>query len=871
MNLHASAALFTRAMASIRALFGSPKIADADADLRAELEAHLAMQIDDNLRRGMTPDEARRQALISAGGLTVAAESTRAQRGLPLLDALGTDVRYALRSLRNRPAFTVAVIATLALGIGANTAMFTIINAVVLRPLPYPQPDRILSISQSTEGKDRSVVDELTYGAWHDAARTVTTAAYSSGDATFLTPNGAQRLKGTAVRGGYFDVFGVRPMLGRLVSPEDTRPNAPRVAVLSETLWRDAFGADTSVIGRTITSDDQPVTVIGVIPASFDDRHSQYWSALRGTATPGVTFYYSVVARLRDGATIDAARAELTTIARRTASDRPAALRDFDIVVKTLHDRRFGDQRKPLLVLFGAVVVLLLIACANLANLNLARAQTRQREVAVRLALGAGRWRLVRGMLCESVLLSLAGAGLGIVFARSAVRYLVRLSPSSVANADGITINLPVLLFTLGAAVLTGVAFGLSPALTLARRDVNQLLGSGGSRTSSGPRADLVRRVLVVAQLATALLLLTGAGLIARTFWNVTSIDAGFRPADLFVATVQLPNRYDDARLGAFYSEMTARIRALRGIASVSLADVAPLGGARMSVSSVDSAGRQTPRIDVVAVAPGYFETMGTRLIRGREFTDADRVGGEPVAVINVSLAQHLFGESNPVGVFASIGGHRQRVIGVAQDVLQRELEATAAPVAYFPIAQEGLSRYEKFMVRASGSASTVQRAIADITHSVDPSLPPPTFKNTSDILAEAAAPRQFTFLLLGVFAAIAGSLAVVGLYGLLSNLVADRTREIGIRLALGADAGRVTRLVLAQGAMLAIVGVTIGLVVSTFAVRVVQSQLFGVSARDPWTFTASAVLLVIVSFLASWLPARRASRIDPILTLRAD
>ena len=584
------------------------------------MDAHLALETEENIRRGMSADAARRAALLSAGGITVGAESVRDQQGLPWLENMASDIRFATRALRNKPGFSLAVILTLALGIGANTAMFTIINAVILRSLPYPHPERILWLSQSAKGESERA-DETVYHAWKTSASSVIVGAHSTTEALVATLNGPRQLHGMLMRDDYFSVFSARPALGRGFTDEEQAIGGPRVVILADSLWRADFGADSSVLGKSVDVSGTPATVVGVMPASFSERHVQFWMPLRLRNAPNAVFYVDVVARVRDGVSVEAARAELRTIADRVNAARPPARRS-DPVIATLHDSRFGDRRRPLLILFAAVTVLLLIACANLANLNLARANGRRREVAVRLALGAGRWRLVRAMLCESLMLSLIGATLGIVIARVGVSYLVHLSPTSVANADDVGIDTTVLLFTFGIAAFTAIAFGLSPAITAVRGDINRALTSSGGRAAGGRQFELVRHVLVVAQLATALMLLTVAGLVARTFWNVTSIDAGFRADGLVTASIPLYfRRYSDDRLTPFYDELLARVRALPNVREAALGDAVPLGGRRESLSPPDSNGRPQPTIDIMAVGPRYFETVGTRLLSGRSFT----------------------------------------------------------------------------------------------------------------------------------------------------------------------------------------------------------------------------------------------------------
>jgi len=870
-----------RISAALRAVTGSRR---DDDEMHEELAAHLAMQIDENLRRGMTPDDARRAALVAAGGMTAATEAAREQRGLPVLESLMSDVRYAVRALLAKPGYTAAVVLTLALGIGANSAMFTIVNAVVLRPLPYPDADGIVSLSTMTKGDDHGVVDDVNYVAWRDNARRVTLTLAAGDDGIFTTSAGPRELPGMDVSAGYFSIFRVSPIMGRTFSAEEDRPGGPKVVVLHETLWRREFNADASILGKAITIDGTPHTVIGVLPAWFTTpRHAEYWVPYQmrepqaaqplTPANPGVvTRYYLVQGRLRDGATVENARAELAAITKRIEVTRAAEWRGIAPVVMTLHDRRFGDRRKPLLLLFSAVGVLLIIACANLANLSLARAAGRQREMAVRLALGAGRWRLARALLCESTLLAFAGAVLGLLIAKATIGYVIRLSPSSVGNADGIQLNATVLLFTLGVALVTGFAFGLAPAVAAARGDINSVLSSGGPRSTTSGLRRATQRFLVIAQLATALVLVTAAGLVTRTLIRVAAIDPGFDAEHLVALTLRLPEpRYTAARAEPFFDQLLARTRALPGVTSATYVHGTPLGGLAFSFSTTDSAGRKSAPIDVVEAGSDYFRVIGATVVEGRGIDSTDRANGEKVVVVNELLAHRLFSNGHALGGMISFQGDNARIVGVVRNILQRDLETTPSAVAYVPLVQAGIGTYSVLMVRTAGPPGAVESSILRAVQSLDPSLAPPPVRVMRDVVARAIAPRQFTFVLLGSFAALAGVLAVLGLYGVLANLVADRTREIGIRVALGADPRRVAGLVLGQGAALAGVGVLLGLGGSAIAVRALRSLMYATNVYDPWTFAAGAALLVAVSLIASYVPARRASRVDPVIALRAE
>lgn len=862
-------------IARLRGLFGDAR---ADVELREELESHLAMHIDENIRRGMTPEEARRDALLAAGGLTVAAEAVRDRRGLPWVESLFADVRYAIRTLRLHRGYSAAMILTVALGIGANVTMFTIINAVVLRPLPYPEPDRLLSISIKDKRSDMGVVPDRTYAEWQRASKSVVISTSSGGDALFTLGGETESVVGRFATAGYFDVLGVRPLMGRVFTPAEDIPDAPNVIVLSEQFWRRRLSADPAVVGKTLTVDGKPTTVLGVMPASYTTDHgAQFWVPYRlSPPRPRETRYYSVTARLRDGVSMDAARAELGALqARLEAADRASADHARDEnglvpVVMTLHDRRYGDTRKPLLLLFGAVGVLLLIACANLANLSLARAARREREFVVRLALGAGRWRLARHVLCESLLLSIAGAALGLALSTIAVGYFVRLSPKSVGNVEGIRIDAHVLLFTVAIAVLTGLIFGLVPARAAGRGNLSEALSNGSPRAVGSRRQRWVRRVLVVTQLATALVLMTGAGILARTFWRVTALDLGFR-ADhlLFVQLVMPHSRYTDANVGSFYDDVMARLRVEPGVVQVALTNVPPVSGVTLSVSSTDSSGKSTPVVDVVNVGPGYLEAIGAHVVEGRTIAASDRLGAPKAAVITETTARLLFPDGRALG--RTLPFNKLNVVGIIKDIRQRELEAAPSPSMYVAAAQSGLQNRMALTIRTTDNPDALMAGVRRVLRQIDPALPAPTLVTMDQKLANAVAPRRFTFLLLGVFALLAGALAVVGLYGVLAYLVAERTREIGIRLALGADATRVRRLVIGQGMALTAIGVAIGVVAAGLAVRTLRTMVYQGSVYDSRAFGAGVVLLAVVAYVACYLPARRASRVDPMLALRAD
>ena len=765
--------------------------------------------------------------------------------------------------------YSVAVILTVALGIGANAAMFTIINAVLLRPLPYANPERLVSTSIKNKDGDMGVVPERIFFEWQRSAKSVAVSTATSIEAVFAFESESEQIRGVLASASYFDVLGTRPKLGRLFAPAEDVPGQPDVIVLSDQLWRRRFAGDPGVIGRTIDVDGKPTTVIGIMPAAYSTtRASQFWMPYRVTASsPGTSFYYYATGRLRPGYSIAAARAELSTLTARAARDDE---KNVAPVLMTLHQRRYGEAQKPLVLLFAAVGVLLLIACANLANLSLARAARREREFVVRLALGASRWRVMRHVLSESLMLAGVGAALGLTLSIGAVAYFVRMSPGSVANVERIHVDGTVLAFTFVAAVATGLLFGLVPANAAGRGDFGRVLSSGSSRLAGSRRQQWLRRFLVVGQLATALMLLTGAGIVARTFWRVTSLDLGFSTERILTAEVSLPRaRYKPGAIEPFFNELLALVRREPGVEIAALTGALPLGGIMGSVRTTDSAGHQSPLLDKVAIGPAYLETIGAHIMSGRSIAESDGNAAPKVAVINETAARALFPDGSAVG--RTLPYQRRTVVGIVKDIRQRQLEHPMTPVIYMPIAQSEMWSGMVVTLRTTGDPEALEDRIRRAVSAIDGALAPPAFETMEARAASAVAPRRFTFLLLGTFAVLAAALAIVGLYGVLSFVVAERTREIGIRVALGADAARVRRLVIAQGMALTVVGVMIGVGGSALGARTLRSVVFQTSVYDTRAFVGSAAMLIAIAFLACYVPARRASRVDPILALRAE
>ncbi|HEX6314885.1 MAG TPA: ABC transporter permease [Gemmatimonadaceae bacterium] len=863
-----------------RRFFGR-RIAD---EIDAELRFHVDMRVEELIERGMGPEEAKRAVIARLGDVESARRECtvidqrqqRREARHDMFDSFLHDLRLAGRSLARQKGWTAVVVATLGLGIGANSSLFSIVNAVLLRPLPYPDSHRIISVSEAYDGRDGFVVAAPVLAAWRTEATSFDAlAAYSSSSTIMQGRGDPEIVRGQQVTAGYFAVMGQMPVRGRPFNADEEKPGAPRVIILSDQLWRRMYGADSTVLGATINLDGNPTTVVGIMPPSFTSTgRAQYWIPLRTPAsTGGATFYYSALGRLRHDRTIESARTELATIQQRVNAARATEARTATPVVMTLHERRYGDTRPALLLLLSAVGVLLLIACANVSNLILVRAARREGEFAVRIALGASRGRLMRYLLAESVILTTLGAVLALLLARLTLGSAVRLSPQVIARAEGIGIDSTVIVFTAAVAIATGLVFALIPALAVGRTSVNSVLAHSGGRSTSGGRQHNARRALVVAQLATALTLVTGAGLLAKSFATVMSIDPGVDVNRVLLGTVQLSyTRYGSGKATPFFEQFVERVRAIPGVEAAALSDALPLGGARMSTVFTLADGTKSPRFDVSAVGEEYFQALAIPRVSGRLFLESDAAGAPPVAVINQALAGALFPNDAAVGKQLPIGGENEppvTVVGVVRDARQRGIESDPPLVLYRPVRQDGAGAYMHLVVRTSVNPQTVQRAIRETMLALDPTQPPPQFMTPQQVIAESVAPRRFNFVLLGILATVAALLAAIGLYGVMSYAVAERTREFGIRAALGADRARVLQHVMKEGVWLTVIALAMGGAGSYAAVQLLRNMLFQVSVHDPWIFAAGGLVLGTVALIACLVPALRATRVDPVTALR--
>ena len=799
------------------------------------------------------------------------------------------DVRYGLRTLRRSPGFTGAALLTLALGIGANTAIFSVVNAVLLRPLPYREPDALVQLVRSYQNGPAAGQDGRRYLFFREHLRSVDAlAAYrGAGSVNMVRGDRAEFVSISQVSKEYFAVFGVQPALGQPFEAEHDVAGGPAVAILSHALWQRSFGADPDVVGSSIVIADKPLTVIGVMPESFEPiAPADVFVPLRpGLTGPGGGFNYAVAGRLRQGTSLTQANAEVAATWHAFGAEFPEIKRPNELPAQVirLQESISSPIRPALLVMAAAVGLLLLIACANTANLLLARASSRVREIALRAALGAGRGRIVRQMLTESVLLSLAGAGAGLVIAYWSVPALLALTPPAYLPASGVRIDARVLAATGVVAVVTGLLFGLAPALTLARQDLVEAFKDDGARSSGSRRSGWLRRVLVTAEVALCMLLLVGAGLLVQTFVRLRAVDPGFDPHGVLTARMSLQGeRYvTPEALSRFYDEGLARIRSLPGVRAAAVVNGVPLERAlNLNVDVLD--GPETIEdalTDWRYATPGYFSALGIPIAAGRAFTDADRAGATPVAVVSEEFARRFFKGTPAIGrhirVYDADGAIE--IVGIARDLKEGGLRFRPMPVMYVPVAQTHSTAirtthsyfHVSWVVRADRPAAALIREIEEQIRGVDSRQPFSAFRTMDESREKAMAAERFQMTILGAFAGIGLLLAAAGVYGLIAYSVAQRTREIGIRMALGATRQRILASVVREGLALALSGVVVGTIAAVFATRVLRNFVWQVSTLDPATFAGVALLLLVVSGAASTVPALRAVRLDQAAALR--
>jgi putative ABC transport system permease protein len=812
------------------------------------------------------------------------------------METFWQDLRFGFRQLLGKPGFTAIAILSLALGIGANTAIFSLVDAVLLRPLPFHDPDRLVMVWEDAAkiGFPRNTPAPANYADWKAQNQVFEDMAAINWRTYNLTDEGEpEKVEAQGVTANFFQLLGVKPELGRVFTQEEDKPDGNKVALVSYGLWQRRFGGDPALIGKEILLDGQKHTVIGVTPPGFQflSKEISLWVPMAFSPQELAdrdSHYLTVVARMKPGVTLQGAGADIAAITQRIDRDHPTPGFELGSVVISMREQLSGDARPALIVLLVAVGFVLLIACANIANLLLSRGAARYREIAVRAALGAGRRRIIRQLLTESVLLAAAGGVFGLYFAWLSFSFLKQIIPSGMALNAGVRIDARVFGFTLLLSLLTGIVFGLAPALQAAKVDLNEALKQGGGRAGTGVGHRRLRSALVVIEIALALVLLVGAGLLIRAFLRLRALDIGLNPENALTLRTDLPpNKYGELpKRDAFYRQVLERVRALPGVVSAGYTTAAPLtwkGG----TNSFRVEGREPkPGQDAQSrqVSTGYLETIGVKLRQGRFFDDHDGAQAQPVAVINETMARQFWAGESPLGKRFKFGlgefgpGDSQArwitIVGVIGDVKEMGLEAPAKAEMFFPYQQMPQALWNMprdLIIRATGDPMSVAAAARQAVWSVDPTQPVSNIRTMDEILAEEVAQRRIGMTLLGAFAALALALASLGIYGVLSYSVAQRTQEIGIRMALGAGQKDVLRIVLADGMRLAAAGVAIGLGASFALTRLMAGLLFGVSASDPRTLGGVTLLLITVAFVACFIPARRATKVDPIVALRTE
>ena len=806
------------------------------------------------------------------------------------LRALSSDIRYALRTFARAPMFTVIAVATLAVGIGLNTAVFSVVHAVLLEPLPFPNADRLVTIWEHGKRTDRNSVSPANFLDWKAQNRVFADiAAIADQRMTLRGAGDPVHVEAQSVTVSLFPILGLQPAQGRTFTEAEGRREAPNVAVISYGLWQRRFGGNPKLIGGAINLDDETYTVVGIMPPQFQsmeglfNKNSEIWTPMR--LDPARDYrkasgrYMVALGRLKDGVTLEEARAEMTAIAARLEQTYPAFNKGWRVNLVPWHTAQTSDVRPALVMLAAGVGMVLLIACANVANLLIVRASGRRREIAIRTAVGADRRRIVQQLLTESILLSVIGALGGLALAARGIPLLLSLSPKDLPRTADIGMNSAVLLFTLATACITGALFGLAPAFQASRLSVNDALRAG-AQNIAGSRQRF-RNLLIVGELALSVVLLVGAALLVQSFMRLRAVDPGFRPDHLLTMAVGRSgnNARTDAQVTAYFREAIYKLRQLPGIESASAITFLPLDGLG-SATGFTIEGQpapepgKVPTCDVRMVSDGYFQTMGVPIIRGRDFNDREASSeAEPLRfVISRSMADQYWPGENPIGKKITVAMKRTNVpgeiIGIVGDIRHYGLDAAPRPTVYYPQAQLQIP-FMTFVARTAGDAAAAAPAVISTIRQMDPAQPLGEALPMDHYLANSMAKGRFEMVLLSVFAAIALLLASIGLYGVLSTLVAQRVPELGVRMALGATSANIFRLIVVRCLGLTVAGICTGVAAALMASRVASSLLYSIKPTDPMTYAVVATLLLVVSMLASYIPARRAMRVDPITALR--
>jgi predicted permease len=867
-----------------------------DLEFQAELEEHVRLLAERYRRQGMSPEAAMLAARRQFGNTTLLQEDRRALQIIPAIEALRGDLTYAVRTLRRNPGFAATAVLTLALGIGANTTIFSVCNAVLFKPLPYTEPDRIVMLSERMPDGKLSTVAPANFVDWRNESRSFSgmAAVRASTFASSFILGGqseASRLTGGDASSSFFSVLGVTFMLGRNFLADEDQPGQDHVAILSYVAWNERFGADRDIVGKAITLNDQSYTVVGVLPAEFQfgntaedfqvQSQADIWVplALDPQKLQRGAHVLHVIARLKPGVKLAQAQAELDIMAANLAQQYPQNNKDKGIAVVPLTDQVTRSVRGALETLLGAVGLLLLLACANVANLLLGRAAARQKEMAVRIALGANRWRLAQQLLTESLFLASVGGIAGFLLALAAIAALTPQLPADLSRAAGIAVDTRMLIFTAVISLVTGILFGLGPLFATWRENAGESLKQN-NRFASGIQTRL-RSGLAVGQIAVAIILLIGAGLMAKSLWALMRVAPGFRSENILTARLSLPrSRYpDDRKIAALEGEVLESLRGRPGVQSAGFATYVPLSGLDNEWSFLIEGRPPLPVgthnvAEYRPVSAGYFETIGIPLLRGRMFTQADTAEAPWVVVINDSMAREYWPSENPIGQRLQIPGwpRSRTVIGVVGDVLHEGLDHAAKAEMYLPVDQAlNIENEPSIVVRAEIPAGAAAGELRATVSAIDPAIAVDRIETMQQLVSGSVAQPRFRTMILAAFSLLALVMASIGIYGVMSYLVIQRTREFGIRLSLGATRNDVLRLVLGRAATLIGAGTCLGLVGSGLLVRLITKLLFGTAPLDPITFAAVPVLLAAVALVASYIPARRATRIDPVVALRRE
>jgi len=863
-------------------------------DLDEEIRAHVELMAEEKMAKGMEPEQARREARIEAGGIEQVKENVRSNRAGAWLDVLAQDVRFGIRVLIKNPGFTLVAVLALALGIGANTAMFSIVNSVLLRPLPYAQPDRLVKIWTRFTNiglpDDQNWISAPEFRDITELNKSLSdVAAFTNVNFNVTTSGTANRVLGAQVSPSFFAILGVNAERGRVFAKEEGEKGHDNVLLLSHGLWERRFGADPGITGKQIIANGQSFTVVGVLPAGFDyPNQSEMWSPLSfapDDLSPNNRGNHGLemIGRLKPGLTLAQARADLDLVGRemtRQYGEYPYANYDFTVTLMPLIQDVAGDVKQPLWILMTAVALVLLIACANLAALLLVRATAREREIAIRMALGAGGRRILRQMITESLLLSLLGGAIGMILAPLALRLLAQSNAVALPRVVGTQIDLPVLLFTTGLALVTGILFGILPALQVIR-DVNcTALREGGRSQTVGASSRRLRRLLVSGETAVALILLVSAGLLFKSFIRVLEVNPGFRADGVLKMTTALPpEKYSkDEQVAAFFRQALERIKQLPGVDSAGFLDTIPLGDGNSS-GTVTVETQSVPRdrtafeADQRAVTPGLFKTLGIPLLRGRDFNEGDTATSTPVAVIDETMAELYWPGLDPIGKRIHSGGDGSKspwrtIVGEVGHVRYRTLEARSRTELYMPEEQVAFPTMS-ILVHTTDDPLALASSVEKEIQAIDPDQPVYRVRTMTQVMAESVARRRLGATLLGVFAALALLLSVLGIYGVIAFDVAQRTNEIGIRIALGAQRGSVIQLMLSDGLRPVLMGILVGLVGGAVCGRLIRTMLFDARPLDPLVLVGVALAMAAVACAACLVPAWRAARLSPMAALR--